>query len=405
MSTNKSKKPELRFKGFSDDWEQRKLVDFCDMFNGDRGVNYPKDADMVTDGIPFVNAGDLQEGKVNLTTANKITREKFEQLGGAKIKRGDILYCLRGTLGKNAFVDNFDEGTVASSLVDIRAKNIYPQYLFTVLNSDIEYRQRILCDEGAAQPNLSATNLANFDIPVPQIEEQRKIGAFFKNLDSLITLHQRKCENLIIIKKSMLDNLFPKNGEKVPRWRFKGFNDDWEQCKLGEIFEEYSEKNHEELPALTIIQGGGTILREESNRNMQYERSSLSGYKMVKKDDFILHLRSFEGGLEKANTNGIISPAYHTFHGENTDSRFYYSFFRSKYFIDVLLKPHVYGIRDGKSIDVEGMKSILVPVPTYNEQKYIGDFVERTDNLITLHQSEVERLKKVKQFFLDKMFI
>ena len=126
---------------------------------------------------------------------------------------------------------------------------------------------------------------------------------------------------------------------------------------------------------------------------------------MVKKDDFILHLRSFEGGLEKANTNGIISPAYHTFHGEHTDSIFYYSFFRSKYFIDVLLKPHVYGIRDGKSVDVEGMKSILVPFPTYDEQKLIGNFIERIDHLITLHQSEVERLKKAKQFFLDKMFI
>lgn len=199
--------PDMRLPGFTGAWEQRKLGDFCDMFNGDRGVNYPKDTDMVTDGIPFVNAGDLQEGKVNLTTANKITREKFEQLGGAKIKRGDILYCLRGTLGKNAFVDNFDEGTVASSLVDIRAKNIFPQYLFTVLNSDIEYRQRTLCDEGAAQPNLSATNLANFDIPVPQIGEQRKIGAFFKNLDSLITLHQRKSEQEKQKKKALMQLL------------------------------------------------------------------------------------------------------------------------------------------------------------------------------------------------------
>ena len=177
-------------------WEQRKLGDFCEMFNGDRGINYPKDSDMVQAGIPFVNAGDLQEGKVNLATANKITREKFDQLGGAKIKRGDILYCLRGTLGKNAFVDNFDEGTVASSLVDIRPKNVDSQYLFTVLNSDIEYRQRILCDEGAAQPNLSARNLANFDIPVPKIEEQVKIGRYFESLSNLITLHQGKLERI-----------------------------------------------------------------------------------------------------------------------------------------------------------------------------------------------------------------
>lgn len=107
---------------------------------------------------------------------------------------------------------------------------------------------------------------------------------------------------------------------------------------------------------------------------------------MVKKNDFIVHLRSFEGGLEKANSDGIISPAYHTFRGDNTDSRFYYPFFRSRRFIDVLLKPHVYGIRDGKSIDIEGMKTIMIPVPSYAEQKKIGEYIESLDNLITLHQ-------------------
>ncbi|MCR4781517.1 MAG: restriction endonuclease subunit S [Lachnospiraceae bacterium] len=155
---------------------------------------------------------------------------------------------------------------------------------------------------------------------------------------------------------------------------------------MGDVFKEYSEKKHEELPPLTIIQGGGTILREESDRALQYDKNSLSGYKMVKKNDFIVHLRSFEGGLEKANSDGIISPAYHTFHGDNTDSRFYYPFFRSRRFIDVLLKPHVYGIRDGKSIDIEGMKTIMIPFPSYAEQKKIGEYIETLDNLITLHQ-------------------
>ena len=121
---------------------------------------------------------------------------------------------------------------------------------------------------------------------------------------------------------------------KVPAVRFKGFEDDWEQRKLGDIFQEYSEKNHEELPALMIVQGGGTIRRDESERNLMYDKASLSNYKMVNKDDFIVHLRSFEGGLEKANSQGIISPAYHTFHGEDVDSRFYYAYFRSRAFIN-----------------------------------------------------------------------
>ena len=176
--------------------------------------------------------------------------------------------------------------------------------------------------------------------------------------------------------------------KKKPAIRFKGFIDSWEQRKLGEIFVEYSEKNHEELPALMIIQGGGTIRRDESDRSLLYDRANLSNYKMVKEGDFIVHLRSFEGGLEKATNTGIISPAYHTFHGENTDSRFYYSYLRSKKFIDIDLKPHVYGIRDGRSIDIEGMKTIRIPFTSYEEQKAIGTFIEHLDHLITLHQRE-----------------
>lgn len=190
----------------------------------------------------------------------------------------------------------------------------------------------------------------------------------------------------------------------VPQLRFGEFNDNWEQRKLGDIFKEYSEKHHEELPALTIIQGGGTILREESDRNLQYDKSNLSGYKMVKKDDFIVHLRSFEGGLEKANSDGIISPAYHTLHGENVDSRFYYPYFRSYEFISKKLIAHVYGIRDGRSIDVEGMKTIEIPYTSYEEQKRIGDYLDTLDHLITLHQHKYEHLKTLKQAMLQKMF-
>ena len=189
-----------------------------------------------------------------------------------------------------------------------------------------------------------------------------------------------------------------------PKIRFKGFTDDWEQRKLGDVFKEYSEKHHEELPALTIIQGGGTILRKESDRNLQYDKSNLSGYKMVYKDDFIVHLRSFEGGLEKANSDGIISPAYHTLHGDSVDSRFYYPYFRSYDFINRKLVAHVYGIRDGRSIDIEGMKNIEIPYTSYEEQKKIGDYLDNLDNIITLHQRKCEETKKLKKYMLQKMF-
>jgi type I restriction enzyme S subunit len=203
----------------------------------------------------------------------------------------------------------------------------------------------------------------------------------------------------------MLQKMFPKDGKCVPEIRFSGFTDDWEQRKLGEVFEEYSEKNHPEMPALTIIQGGGTVKREESDRNILYDKESLSNYKLVKKDDFIMHLRSFEGGLEKATCDGVISPAYHTFHGDNADSRFYYSYFRSHTFIKQKLVPHIYGIRDGKSIDVEGLKSIEIPYPSYLEQKKIGAYIDNLDTLITLHQRKCRELQNIKKFMLQNIFV
>ena len=192
--------------------------------------------------------------------------------------------------------------------------------------------------------------------------------------------------------------------KKKPEIRFEGFTDDWEQRKLGDVFKEYSEKNHTELPALTIIQGRGTVKREDSARNLMYDESNLSNYKMVRKDDFIVHLRSFEGGLEKSSLDGIVSPAYHTFHSDVADSRFYYLYFRSHEFIKHKLVPHVYGIRDGRSIDIDGMKTIEIPYTSMEEQRKIGDYLESLDHLITLHQRKYEKLKNVKKSMLEKMF-
>lgn len=413
------KTPQVRFKGFTDTWEQRKLGDFCEMFNGDRGINYPKDSDMVQAGIPFVNAGDLQEGKVNLATANKITREKFDQLGGAKIKRGDILYCLRGTLGKNAFVDNFDEGTVASSLVDIRPKNVDAQYLFTVLNSDIEYRQRILCDEGAAQPNLSARNLANFDIPVPKIAEQVKIGRYFESLSNIITLHQREGERLQMIKKSMLENCFPKNGEKVPRFRFVGFTGDWEQRKLGDLMDVGSVKRvHQSdwrdsgvrfLRARDVV---ADFNNEEPDdylyidQKMYEEYSAQSG--KVQQGDLLVT------GVGTIGIPMLIKsekPLYFKdgniiwFKNKNAiDGQFFYYSSISKGIQDFIKESAGTGTVGTYTID-SGKKTPINLPTSIEEQKEIGIYFKNIDNLITLHQSKLKMLKKIKESMLGKMLV
>ncbi len=374
--------PEIRFKGFTDDWEQRKLGEVTQEFKSGNALK--SDEISITGKYPVYGGNGLRGYTLNYNHDGE-----FALIG----RQGALCGNMNYSAGKAYFTEH--------AVVVEADSNNNTRFLYYMLNT-MNLGQY---SDQSAQPGLAVNKLIKLKNFFPEKSEQIKIGAYFSNLDHLITLHQCKCDETKKLKKYMLQKMFPQKGEKNPEIRFSGFTDDWEQRKLGEVFQEYSEKNHAELPALTIIQGGGTILREESERALQYDKSSLPGYKMVKKDDFIVHLRSFEGGLEKANTDGIISPAYHTFHGENTDSRFYYPFFRSRRFIDVLLKPHVYGIRDGKSIDIDGMKSIMIPVPSYDEQKAIGEYIEVLDHLITLHQCELEKLKNFKKFMLKKMFV
>lgn len=253
--------------------------------------------------------------------------------------------------------------------------------------------------------NISFDEYTSVSVLLPKIEEQDLIADYFRSIDNLITLHQSNYEKMVATKKSMLDKLFPQGNAKVPAIRFEGFVDEWEKKPLGELFEEYSEKEHEEFPPLTIIQGAGTILRNESDRKLMYNEANLSGYKLVRRGDFIVHLRSFEGGLEIATTTGIISPAYHTFHGENVNSDFYYAYFRSRKFIDVDLRRHVYGIRDGRSIDINGMKTILIPYTSQEEQKQIAGYLNSLDDLIELYRTRVEKLKNIKAACLQGMFV
>lgn len=268
---------------------------------------------------------------------------------------------------------------------------------FLISDKMLKYYNKVSIGSLEEKQRVHFSQFLEFRLPLPSVDERKKIAGILSTQDKLIELNQRKIEELEKLKKYYLSKMFPQKGSNVPEIRCKGFTEPWEQRKFGNVFEEYSEKNHEELPPLTIIQGKRTILRDESDRDLIYDKSSLKNYKLVRKNDFILHLRSFEGGLELASSQGIVSPAYHIFHGENVDMEFYYLFFRTKYFIRILLKPHVYGIRDGKSIDVDGMKTIEIPYPKIEEQKAIGNYFRFFDNLITLHQRKCEELKKQKK--------
>ena len=329
-------------------------------------------------------------------------------IGYLKVKKNDLILSAQNLHLGNCNVNlRFEHGIISPAYKVYELVTCDPFFIQAWVKQDSTKDFFLNAStEGASvcRKNIVWDELYKQTLPIPKLKEQEQIGQYFNELDNLITLHQRKCDETKKLKKFMLQKMFPKKDAKKPEIRFAGFTDDWEQRKLGEVFQEYSEKNHPELPALTIIQGGGTVLREESERKLQYDKSSLAGYKMVREDDFIVHLRSFEGGLEKSNHNGLISPAYHTFHGDEVDSRFYYPYFRSYEFIKHKLVPHVYGIRDGRSIDIDSMKTIEIPWTSYEEQKKIGDYIESLDTLITLHQRKCDELKEFKKYMLQNMF-
>lgn len=179
---------------------------------------------------------------------------------------------------------------------------------------------------------------------------------------------------------------------------------EWETIPMSEIFTEISEKNHPELPVLSVQQGVGTVLRDLSDRNILYDKKNLNGYKAMKKDDFIIHLRSFEGGLECSNYDGISSPAYRILRPNRILSGAYRDYFRSDDFIRNKLAVSVVGIRDGKNIDMDTFWQILITVPCLEEQKKIADFLSDVDTLITTSEQELLKLKELKKGCLQKMF-
>ena len=396
---NNRKTPIIRFKGFTDDWEQRKLSELVAKYEDP--VETPHGG-YIRLGIRSHAKGTFHE---YVEPGHELETAKMHRVATNKLIF-NITFAWEHAV---AIANENDAGKLVSHRFPqfTLLESLRPEFLKYVILDEGFHHNLYLASPGGAGRNrvLKIEEALDYPIYYPSLEEQHKIGGLLNKLNDLITLHQRKLEKLKIVKKAMLENCFPKNGEKVPRFRFSGFTGDWEQRKLGKVFEEYSEKNHEDLPTLMIIQGGGTIRRDESDRSLLYDKANLANYKMVNEGDFIVHLRSFEGGLEMATNTGIISPAYHTFHGENTDSRFYYSYFRSKKFIDIDLTPHVYGIRDGRSIDIEGMKTVKIPFTSYEEQKAIGMFIKHLDHLITLHQRKLEKLKIIKKSFLEKMFV
>ena len=240
--------------------------------------------------------------------------------------------------------------------------------------------------------------------PLPSLQEQQKIAEFLSTIDTVIEKQKETVSAWEERKKGVMQKLF---SQEV---RFKADDGsqfpDWEEKKLSEMFKKIIEKDRLDLPPLTIVQGYGTIRRDKSERRITYDEKGLRNYKAVQKDDFIVHLRSFEGGLEIANQDGIVSPAYHVYRGNSKIyPPFYYPYFRSSSFIKSKLATCVSGVRDGKNIEKESFDELLIPYPCLAEQQKIADCLSSLDDVIAKQKATLATWEELKKGLLQQMFI
>ena len=240
---------------------------------------------------------------------------------------------------------------------------------------------------GSTFLEISGRQLETMPVNLPSLVEQQAIGSFFSHLDDLITLHQRKYDKLVIFKKSMLEKMFPKDGESVPEIRFAGFTDPWEQRKLGELFEE-SDERASDREILSVSVANGIYPASESDRETN-PGASLANYKIVHFGDVVYNsMRMWQGAVDASRYDGIVSPAYVV---ARPNSEVYARFFARLLRQPMLLKQYQQ-VSQGNSKDTQVLKfddfaSIGISMPaSENEQRRIGGFFDRLDSLITLHQ-------------------
>ena len=388
--------PAIRFKGFSDTWEQRKLGEIGSVSMCRRIF---KEQTSENGEIPFYKIGTFG-GEADAF----ISRELFEEYK-AKYqypKKGDILISASGSIGRTVVFTGKNEYFQDSNIVWLNHDKHLDNSFLKCFYSIVKWAGI----EGSTIKRLYNDNILNTAITLPSVEEQQKIGAYFENLDNLITLHQRKYDKLTNVKKSMLEKMFPQNGSNVPEIRFKGFTEAWEQRKLGEIgsvsmcrriFKEQTSENGE-IPFYKIGTFGGEAdafisreLFEEYKAKYQYPKK---GDILISASGSIGRTVVFTGKNEYFQDSNIVW-LNHDKHLDNSFLKCFYSIVKWA------------GIEGStiKRLYNDNILNTAITLPSVEEQQKIGAYFENLDNLITLHQRELEKLKNLKKACLEKMFV
>ena len=383
--------PDIRFKEFTDDWEQRKFEDIAQR---------QSEAMVSDDDNPCVEYEDVvsEQG-----TLNKDIYAKGIYKSGIKFTSEDVLYGKLRPYLHNWLNSDFTGVAVGDWWV-LRPINADKNFLFRLIQTS-QYDDAANQSSGTKMPRADWKLISNMEFMIPAtIEEQEKIAGVFSNIDTLITLHQRKCDETKELKKFMLQKMFPKNGEKKPEIRFGGFTDDWEQRKVSDLLEERNEQapESEDYPLMAFIANEGVAPKGE-----RYDRGALvkdaenKNYKKTELGDFIYSSNNLETGSIGLNNygNASISPVYSIFKLTGiADSDFIGRRFVRKDFINAMVKWRQGVVYGQWKIHESDFLKIEVAVPSLEEQRKIGLYLSELDNLITLHQRKVELLKNMKKF-------
>ena len=402
------KSPQLRFEGFTDDWEERKLGDVGDTFTGLTGktkedfghgsakfvtyVNVFQNPIATLDQLDAVEIDEkqnqVQKGDVFFTTSS----ETPEEVGMSSVWTYDT---------KNVYLNSFTFGYRPRVSFDLN-------YMASMLRSPSIRKKITFLAQGISRYNISKTKMLEIEIPAPNLSEQKKIGSFFKLLDDTIALHQRKLDLLKEQKKGYLQKMFPKNGAKVPELRFAGFADDWEQRKLNEVSDIYDGTH--QTPK---YQDNGVMFLSVENIKTLTSNKFIS--REAFEDEFKIRpqrgdvLMTRIGDIGTANVVETDEDlAYYVslalFKSEELNPYFLQASIYAPFVQDQIWKRTLH-IAFPKKINKNEIGQVPINVPTLAEQTKIGSFFKQLDNTITLHQRKLDLLKEQKKGFLQKMFV
>jgi len=400
-------KPIIRFKGYQDDWEQRKLSELLVERNvqHSQSEEFPLVSFTVENGVtPKTERYEREQLVRGDKSAKKYKETRLDDIvyNPANLKFGAIS---RNKLGNAVFSPIYVTFEVKKDLVK-------PSFIEMVVTRKNFIQKALQYQQGTVYERMAVNteDFTNLDVYIPNGFEQEKIGNYFENLDHLITLHQRKCDETKRLKKYMLQKMFPQNGEKVPEIRFSGFTDDWEQRKFGEIVEKYEDPV--ETPTEGYTRLGIRSHAKGTFHSFVEKGKELETAKMfrVAADKFIVNITfGWEHAVAITDENDAGKLVSHRFPQYSFNAGMVPKFFRYL-ILDENFKHHLElsspgGAGRNRVLKLSDMLEYKMNFPSEAEQKKIAAYFDDLDHLITLHQRELENLQNIKKFMLGKMFV